>query len=180
MKCGNCGHGDELHEPGVGCEDCKCQSWRAPAPPPGIESRVAVKPTGLDSPRCMTAFGNWTCTKIARHDGDHVTPAGVGWSNDLPGFAAETPWMHLRDKPSLSLLPWAAFPEVAEVMQSGVAKHGAHGWREPGKHTTAEYLDKALRHLAAHLAGVKLDAESGKKHLAHAAADLLIALELDR
>lgn len=149
MKCGNCGHGDELHEPGVGCEDCKCQNWRAPAPPPGIESRGATEPTGLDFPRYPD------CDQVALYR------CGAG-------------------KPSLSLLPWAAFPEVAEVMQSGVAKHGAHGWREPGKHTTAEYLDKALRHLAAHLGGVKLDAESGKKHLAHAAADLLIALELDR
>lgn len=126
MKCGNCGHGDELHEPGVGCEECRCSSFRT------LEQlRVA-----------------------------------------LLAATAEV-------KPSLSLLPWAALPEVAEVMQSGVAKHGAHGWREPGKHTTAEYVDKVLRHLAAHLGGVKLDAESGKRHLAHAAADLLIALELD-
>lgn len=82
-------------------------------------------------------------------------------------------------KPRYSLIPWRAVPELVEVLEHGVPKHGAHGWRT-SNHTVEEYIDKAMRHLAAKLAGQHLDPESKRSHLAHAAADLLIAIELDQ
>jgi len=143
--------------------DCCCPLCVPPPVAPRAPKGQVSEPCHLCAQaRGFDLMGRWDLEGGAGFGGPHRA--------DVSASAAS--------KPSLSLLPWAALPEVAEVMQSGVAKHGAYGWREPGKHSQGAYLDKVLRHLASHLGGTKLDAESGKRHLAHAAADLLIALEL--
>lgn len=83
-----------------------------------------------------------------------------------------------RQKPRLSLLPWRALLVVAKQMAAGLRDgRKPHCWREDKTLTRAAYVDKALRHIAAHVNGEQLD-DTGQPHLAAAAADLLIALEL--
>jgi len=79
-------------------------------------------------------------------------------------------------KPQWDLLPWAGTEQVVRVLGYGANKYGAENWR---KIEAAErrYFSAALRHLAAHARGEKLDSESGLPHLAHAAASLLFLLE---
>lgn len=85
----------------------------------------------------------------------------------------------MRDKPQfdyLALLP-DALGAVNAVLRDGAAKHGPRGFE--GGAGRGVYPNKILRHTLAHLAGETLD-ESGHAHLAHAAADALIALALHR
>lgn len=78
-----------------------------------------------------------------------------------------------QSKPQLHLIPAAALPVVARVMELGARKYGPYNWREkPIAHTA--YISAAMRHLLAFLNGEDLDPESGQSHIAHAAAGLLI------
>jgi hypothetical protein len=80
------------------------------------------------------------------------------------------------NKPRFSLLPWRAITEVAKLMTESAATHGATDYltRPNGR---ARYTESLGRHLAAIFRGEDYD-ESTHLHLAHAAADALIALEL--
>lgn len=81
-------------------------------------------------------------------------------------------------KPRVSLLQGRALYEVMKVAEMGARKYGDHNYRK-GMGVT-RYLDAAFRHAFVQwmFMGEDLDAESGLSHLAHAAWNLLSALEL--
>ena len=78
-------------------------------------------------------------------------------------------------KPDPTVVPPRAFLEVALAIQTGDAKYGA-GTRFDGE--PRRHLAGALRHELAYLDGREFDPETGLHHLAHAAARLLLALEM--
>lgn len=81
-------------------------------------------------------------------------------------------------KARMSLLPPKALTQVAEVMTYGEKKYAAWNYLKGRGLPFSDYLDAALRHLAAFNAGEDLDAESGKSHLAHAACCILMLMEM--
>jgi hypothetical protein len=78
-------------------------------------------------------------------------------------------------KVRLSLLPPAALVEVCRVREFGARKYEAWDWCK-GRPWT-EYLDAAMRHQMAWMAGEDNDPESGRSHIAHAVCSLLFILE---
>lgn len=81
-------------------------------------------------------------------------------------------------KPQLTLLPRRALGAVAVVMEHGARKYGAHNWEKAP--SPVPYVNAALRHLfeQGEADCPVLDEDSGLPALAHAAASVLIALEL--
>lgn len=77
-------------------------------------------------------------------------------------------------KPMFSLIPQYGLEEVANVFTYGYQKYGAFNY---DKHTIMEYIDKTHRHINSYLKGDSID-ESGFHNLAHAASNLLMALDL--
>ena len=75
-----------------------------------------------------------------------------------------------------ALIPTSALALVADVMLVGAAKYSENGWK---LHESELFWDAAMRHLSAYRAGFLLDTDDGLPHLAHAAADILIALAID-
>ena len=73
-------------------------------------------------------------------------------------------------KPDLSLVPIEFQIETAKALTFGKIKYGAHNYRKGIE--MSSLLAAADRHLKLELAGVKVDAESGLSHLAHALASL--------
>ena len=65
---------------------------------------------------------------------------------------------------------------LTDVLAFGAQKHRPEG---APKHTIDAYLDKAERHITRGWNG-QLDPETGLHHLAHAAADLLLAVVCER
>lgn len=82
---------------------------------------------------------------------------------------------HDEGKPRMSLLPPKALRHVAEVMTFGADKYGEHNYLGGMDHL--RLLDAMLRHINAHISGQDMDEESGKYHIAHAAACTLMLLE---
>lgn len=80
-------------------------------------------------------------------------------------------------KPRLELVPPKALLAVGAVLGYGAVRYGAENWRRV-EHAESRYLGAALRHVLAHLDGERVDPDSGKPHLAHAACSLLFVLEL--
>lgn len=81
-------------------------------------------------------------------------------------------------KPRWDLLPLGATSAVVDVLTHGAVKYAPDNWRkvpEPKR----RYFAAALRHLVAYWRGEKLDPDSGKPHLAHAACCLLFLLEFE-
>lgn len=78
-----------------------------------------------------------------------------------------------KDKSKLSLLPWPALLEIADVREKGRLKHG-DTWRNGLSHR--DYLDAAIRHIAAYADGERIDSESGLSHLAHACCSLMFII----
>lgn len=94
------------------------------------------------------------------------------------GLAAPPPPAASRydqDKLRMSISPWLGFAEVMAVAEYGAKKYDAHNFRK-GLQSTA-LADAAFRHLAKWMAGEDVDPDSGCEHLAHAAWNLLVALE---
>lgn len=79
-------------------------------------------------------------------------------------------------KPHLAGLPWKALREVALVQGYGNSKYGSFFNYKKGMEISRN-ASCAIRHIADYLDGHDLDAESGRSHLAHAAARLLFMLE---
>lgn len=78
------------------------------------------------------------------------------------------------EKLDVTLCPTELIRAVSEVMTMGAKKYGRDNWRG-GKGDPAfqqRVLAAALRHLYAHMDGIKLDKESGMPHLWHAACNL--------
>ncbi|MBD3403791.1 hypothetical protein GF420_12905 [candidate division GN15 bacterium] len=81
-------------------------------------------------------------------------------------------------KPRYSLLPWGtAMRSLAFAAEHGAGKHGEHDYQ--GKTDPVEFIDKAVRHIDAFLAGRAIEPGTNKHHLAAATMDLLIALHVD-
>jgi hypothetical protein len=78
------------------------------------------------------------------------------------------------------LMPFRALDSVARIMTYGAQKYGDRNW-ENGTNPAfvMRQLAAAYRHLHSHMTGNKFDVESGLMHLAHAATDILMALELE-
>lgn len=88
--------------------------------------------------------------------------------------------MGLTGKPMLHLLPPGPLADIARVLEHGADKHGGPwSWTEDGR-LWSEHYNAAQRHMMAWWIGETMDPESGLSHLAHAAARLLIALEMER
>lgn len=81
-------------------------------------------------------------------------------------------------KNRLDLIPFDALDEVGHVLTYGAGKYGDRNW-ELGV-DEARLMAAALRHISAHMQGNPLDDESGERHLAHAATNLLMAIALDK
>jgi len=83
-----------------------------------------------------------------------------------------------ENKSRLDLVPPRALLAVGYALAEGVEGHGERTHLGAGRgDDEAAYLAAALRHVYQHLGGREDDPESGWPHLAHAAADVLIALE---
>lgn len=79
-------------------------------------------------------------------------------------------------KPAWHFMPFAALDEVAMVFGYGAAKHGAGDYMGPDAPTERYNIGAALRHISLHMQGEINDSDSGRAHIAHAAARLLIVL----
>lgn len=79
-------------------------------------------------------------------------------------------------KPPLAWLPWGGLEEVAWVQEYGYKKYGDRLNYLRGMEVSRN-ISCAQRHLAAYMRGDKIDSESGRSHLAHAACRLLFALQ---
>lgn len=89
---------------------------------------------------------------------------------------SDTAVKHDTGKARMDLLPFDALSEVGVVLDYGARKYSAHNWA----HGMAwgRLLAAALRHLGAWALGEDRDAESGHRHLAHAACCVLMLLAL--
>lgn len=79
-----------------------------------------------------------------------------------------------QEKPLMSLLPFEALREVAEILTFGAVKYGHHNWRLGMKWSRIQ--DAMLRHYEAFARGEDFDPESGKLHTAHLACNALFLL----
>ncbi len=83
-----------------------------------------------------------------------------------------------QDKPQWTLVPFKAFDEVVKVLTIGARKYAPDNWKKV-PNARQRYIDAAFRHMSAYAGGEKLDAETGKNHLAHAVCCLLFLLAFD-
>lgn len=98
------------------------------------------------------------------NEADRVDVRAV-WNKDQDG------------KSRVGLIPPKALLDVGHVLGYGV-KYGENNWRNA---TGPEaYTEAAMRHILKDAAGEHMDEDTGRLHLAHGAADLLIATELRR
>jgi hypothetical protein len=82
-----------------------------------------------------------------------------------------------QGKPRMELLPTHGIVEVAKVMTKGAEKYGDFNYLGGLEH--GRLAGAALRHIFAYLNGNDLD-ELGTLHLANAATDLLMIIELSK
>jgi len=80
---------------------------------------------------------------------------------------------HDAGKPAFDLLPMDAVLEVVKVITFGASLYTPGNWRKVEKH---RYFGAILRHLVAAQLGEELDPQSGMRHLAHAATDILFLM----
>lgn len=69
---------------------------------------------------------------------------------------------------------------VCDVFAHGASKYDDFNWRKAGNDSSykLKLLAASLRHIYKHMAGQRLDPETGKPHLAHAVCDLLMVLDI--
>jgi hypothetical protein len=78
----------------------------------------------------------------------------------------------------LSLVPQTAIAQCALALLDGALKYGRWNWRPPGPPIRVSvYLDACRRHLAKFEGGIEMDPDSGRPHLAHALATLVILID---
>lgn len=84
-----------------------------------------------------------------------------------------SPRKDFTTKPRITLIPAHVLSaHILPVLHDGAKKHGRDHWR---KCTPREYVEAAVTHALAFLDGDDID-ESGHHALAHAAADIILAL----
>ncbi len=91
----------------------------------------------------------------------------------------EKAWHFDKGKPQFELIPQWGLLELAKVAEYGKRKYGKHNYAEYADNW--DWLEPAgsiLRHTFAFLRGEWLDDESGLAHLAHAAFNCLLLVDL--
>ena len=83
------------------------------------------------------------------------------------------------DKPRWSLLPFEALSEVVDVLTSGAKKYAPDNWKYV-PNAEERYVDAAMRHFTAWIAGEKKDPETGKSHLAHVMCCVLFLMWFEK
>ena len=88
-----------------------------------------------------------------------------------------------KGKPAMEMVPFNALLSVADVMGYGETKYVRKSPDElnylHGKGVEPkELLAGAMRHIAKYMLGQEYDDESGMHHIAHAASDCMMALEV--
>lgn len=79
-------------------------------------------------------------------------------------------------KVPLRLIPLRALWPIADVFGDALAKYGPRSWAYATDDGPEVYAEAAARHVLAWLDGEAIDPESGRSHLAHAGASILIAV----
>jgi hypothetical protein len=122
-------------------------------------------------------FGKRKCHKNGQ-DSPQKCSAGADYPGSPDGSAlTDNPKAKIgRTKPGLSCVPMPALFDVGAVLQCGADKYGPFNWRETPV-AGSVYFNAALRHLAQWFEGEDIDPESGRSHLAHVAAGMLIVLD---
>lgn len=69
--------------------------------------------------------------------------------------------------------------QLAAVLTAGANKYGANNWQKV-EDAKNRYYAALRRHIAAWRKGEQVDAETGIDHLAHAAANIMFLLHLDK
>jgi len=105
---------------------------------------------------------------------DYVAAMKRAHSNIAPQQASKD----MDNKVPMDLLDFQALTAMSEVLVFGKRKYAAHNWRKGLPVTTS--LGAALRHLLKTCSGEKIDPESGLDHIAHAAVNLMFALNAIR
>lgn len=82
------------------------------------------------------------------------------------------------NKPEYGLIPPHALEELAIVLTVGANKYSRENWRFVPE-AKRRYFDAMQRHLWAWKRGERFDLETGRHHLAHAAACLFFLYEHD-
>jgi len=97
----------------------------------------------------------------------------------VAGFVKKPP-KHVKNdegKPRFTLVPPRALLAVAECFTYGAEKYPGNDFRQV-ENAYQRYDDAARRHMNAADQGEIIDPESGLPHLAHAASNLLMQLEV--
>ena len=113
-----------------------------------------INPTQADLKR-----GYWTASHI-------VSPRET--STNLGGVK------HDQGKPDLSMIPYEALVQVAQVLGMGAEKYGRSNWQK-GISTT-RLIAAAMRHIGQFNDGIDVDDESNLSHIAHATANLMFLM----
>ena len=93
------------------------------------------------------------------------------------GVVPDQGGLHFDDgKPRVDLVPPRTIIEVAKVFGYGASKYGPRNW-ERGIAQSRLY-GSTLRHLFAWCGGEDIDQESAHLHLAHAAANIMMMIDL--
>lgn len=79
-------------------------------------------------------------------------------------------------KPEYGLIPPHALEELAVVLTIGAQKYERDNWRYVSD-AERRYFDAMMRHLWAWKRGERIDPETGRNHLAHAACCLFFLYE---
>ena len=77
-----------------------------------------------------------------------------------------------------NLLPWKAIQGLIRVLTFGAKKYAPNGWRSVPD-ARQRYLAALLRHLYAASVGVKLDEDSGLRHIDHVLCNAAFLAELE-
>lgn len=78
-----------------------------------------------------------------------------------------------QGKPRVDLIDPRFLLELGEVLGFGAEKYEENSWQGIAAATPERYQAAALRHLYQYGTGEKIDKESGKSHLVHAACNLM-------
>lgn len=91
----------------------------------------------------------------------------------------DSPFHFDSGKSPVDLLPPVALMEVARILGYGAKKYGDWNWVQyAAEWTWGQLIGSTLRHIFAWMRREDYDPESGHPHLAHAATNLLMLLEL--
>ena len=83
-----------------------------------------------------------------------------------------------QGKDRWDLMPWQELGDVAKVFTYGAAKYGDRNWEKGLK--VERLFAAAMRHISSVANDEELDPESGLPHLAHATANLLMWLNVQK